>query len=168
MNRTLKYVRIIICWLAVAVWMCLIFSMSSNDADVSTEQSGAFIRTLSSVFYRDFSELSADEQSQIVAGLQTVVRKLAHFTEYFGLGALLCLAIGNHIKKRMPLYLLSVSVGSVYAITDELHQLTVPGRAGQVTDVLLDSLGVSVGAAFAVGAIALAASCRKRRLNSNK
>ena len=31
-----------------------------------------------------------------------------------------------------------------YAATDEFHQLFVPGRAGMVTDVLIDSIGVTV------------------------
>ena len=32
-----------------------------------------------------------------------------------------------------------------YAMTDEFHQLFVPGRSGQVRDVLLDSCGAAVG-----------------------
>ena len=32
-------------------------------------------------------------------------------------------------------------VTAAYAATDEFHQLFVPGRAGRVTDVLIDSAG---------------------------
>ena len=35
--------------------------------------------------------------------------------------------------------------GTAYAVTDELHQLFVPGRAGMISDVLIDSLGVLFG-----------------------
>ena len=33
----------------------------------------------------------------------------------------------------------------IYAISDEIHQLFVPGRAGQVRDVLIDSAGSFLG-----------------------
>ena len=31
-------------------------------------------------------------------------------------------------------------------MTDEIHQLFVPGRSGQITDVILDSCGGLIGA----------------------
>jgi VanZ family protein len=34
---------------------------------------------------------------------------------------------------------------SIFAISDELHQLLVSGRAGQVEDVIIDTVGASVG-----------------------
>jgi VanZ family protein len=33
----------------------------------------------------------------------------------------------------------------LYAISDEVHQLFVPGRGAQVTDVMIDSFGAFVG-----------------------
>ena len=45
---------------------------------------------------------------------------------------------------------LSFGICALYAITDELHQGAVPGRSPQVTDVLLDSLGSTVGIAVAL------------------
>ena len=36
-------------------------------------------------------------------------------------------------------------VGTLYAASDEIHQLFVPGRSGQLRDVLLDSAGVAAG-----------------------
>jgi VanZ family protein len=35
--------------------------------------------------------------------------------------------------------------GVLYAVSDEIHQLFVPGRAGQIRDVLIDACGVFVG-----------------------
>ena len=32
----------------------------------------------------------------------------------------------------------------VYAMTDEVHQLFVQGRAGRISDVLIDSIGVTI------------------------
>ena len=33
----------------------------------------------------------------------------------------------------------------LYAISDEVHQLFVPGRGGQVKDIVIDSAGAIVG-----------------------
>lgn len=35
--------------------------------------------------------------------------------------------------------------GVLYAITDEIHQLYVPGRSGKWQDVLIDSIGIFLG-----------------------
>ena len=35
--------------------------------------------------------------------------------------------------------------GIIYAISDEIHQSFIPGRSPQVTDVLLDTMGVILG-----------------------
>ena len=41
--------------------------------------------------------------------------------------------------------LISWLCGTLYAMTDEFHQLFVPGRSGEIRDVCLDSAGVLVG-----------------------
>ncbi len=42
----------------------------------------------------------------------------------------------------------SLIIGILYAISDEIHQLFVPGRSGKVTDVIIDSLGILTGIVF--------------------
>jgi len=34
---------------------------------------------------------------------------------------------------------------SLYAVTDEIHQLFVPGRSGELRDVMIDSIAALVG-----------------------
>ncbi|MBR0386198.1 MAG: VanZ family protein, partial [Clostridia bacterium] len=51
--------------------------------------------------------------------------------------------------------------GTFYAALDELHQLLVDGRSGQVRDVGIDSAGVLTGVLAAAGMIRLMAN-RKR------
>jgi len=50
----------------------------------------------------------------------------------------------------------------VYAATDEFHQLFVPGRSGQVKDVLLDSCGAAVGVLILMLVAALIRFIRKK------
>jgi VanZ family protein len=74
-----------------------------------------------------------------------LIRKTAHFTEYGILGLLLWRlvhfepifagwAVGREIVTALVL-------SALYASTDEFHQLFVPGRQSQVSDVILDTCG---------------------------
>ena len=67
----------------------------------------------------------------------TVLRKLAHLAEYAVLGALLYRAL-----RREPA---AMAVGSLYAVTDEVHQAFVSGRQGSPLDWLIDTVGVVAG-----------------------
>lgn len=71
------------------------------------------------------------------------LRKIAHFSEFALLGALLSLTFffGFGTKK----HILPFCVGVLYAISDEIHQIWVPGRACRVFDVFIDTLGVLTG-----------------------
>ena len=65
-----------------------------------------------------------------------VLRKLAHLTEYAVLGALLARAV-----PELPAF----ALGLAYAVSDELHQHFVPGRAGTPLDVAIDAVGLVAG-----------------------
>ena len=67
----------------------------------------------------------------------TVLRKIAHVGEYAVLGALLYRAV-----RREPAAIL---LGSLYAVTDEVHQSFVTGRHGSPVDWLIDTAGVVLG-----------------------
>ena len=47
-------------------------------------------------------------------------------------------AMGANSKKS---YLIAFGMTVAYALTDEFHQLFVPGRSGSMIDVLIDSAG---------------------------
>ena len=66
-----------------------------------------------------------------------VLRKLAHAAEFALLGALLMRAL----RDELP----AVALGVAYAASDELHQHFVTGRVGSPRDVLIDTVGVTVG-----------------------
>ena len=46
------------------------------------------------------------------------------------------------------LVLLSLLICFLYACSDEIHQLFVPGRSGEARDVLIDTLGACLGVSF--------------------
>lgn len=73
------------------------------------------------------------------------IRKMAHATEYAILGMLMSGAVYAYgvCGKKVVRY--AWILATIYAATDEFHQLFVPGRSGQFRDVLLDSTGAAVG-----------------------
>lgn len=73
-----------------------------------------------------------------LGALDTVLRKLAHMTE-FGVLALLW---WRALASRSPLP--GAGIALAYAISDEFHQSFVAGRHGAPTDVLIDAAGIAV------------------------
>lgn len=65
-----------------------------------------------------------------------VLRKLAHLAEYAVLGFLLA--------RAAPL-LPAFALGTLYAVSDEVHQSFVSGRQGATEDVVIDAVGVAAG-----------------------
>jgi len=66
-----------------------------------------------------------------------VLRKLAHLTEYAVLGALLVRALDSPA--------VAILVGALYATSDEFHQHFVRGRHAAWYDVVIDTIGVTIG-----------------------
>jgi VanZ family protein len=92
-----------------------------------------------------------------------VIRKSAHFTEYFILSLLLLHALRAGTRDfglRWALIVIFIVAG--YAALDEFHQSFVPGRGGAVTDVMLDTSGGAT-AQLLVALLVLWRGVRKRR-----
>lgn len=68
---------------------------------------------------------------------------LGHFTEYFILGVLLVLALGRHSPGFIAA---AVTVASAYGVTDEFHQLFIPGRCCDPADWAVDTVSAFLGA----------------------
>ena len=143
-----SWVRILLTVLTAAM-MVLIFCFSMENAENSDQTSGKYARQVIRTLHPDYETYSQDKQKEIYDSVQHVVRKTAHFTEYMVLGILLRLCLESWFGSRKILPAAAWGAGTVYAGTDELHQLMTDGRSGQWTDVLLDSSGVLAGVAIA-------------------
>lgn len=131
-------------WLIITVvWMAVIFCFSAQPADVSTDTSLHVGMAIGKMSVPDFSKLPKEKQMDYAEKIEFPVRKMAHATEYAILGCLLTnLCLSLPMKKA---YMWGWLMGSAYAATDEFHQLFVPGRSGQITDVMIDSIGCLAG-----------------------
>lgn len=123
-------IKTVISWILVLICMAVIFWLSSRTADESSQQSGFFLQWLIDKFGDNFFT-------------DFVVRKTAHFLEFTGLCLLFNIALWQTKQRKMPV--LSVIFTSLYAATDEIHQLFVEGRSCQFTDWLLDTSGAVAG-----------------------
>lgn len=127
------------------VWMAVIFFFSSRDAEESTEDSYWVGIEVGRLVVPAFSEMPEEKQLEFAARVDYPVRKTAHALEYTVLGTLITGFLYKNGGKKWKYMLFSWMLGVAYAASDEFHQLFVPGRSGQVSDVLLDSGGVLLG-----------------------
>jgi VanZ family protein len=129
--------------LPALVVMILIFYFSSCDATESSQSSSRVVQLLIDFGKRcNLLHLSGQEEAQFADWLTLPVRKCAHMTEYAVLSWCFFLWIYNLVDwyPYIPAFICTF----LYAATDEYHQLYVPGRAGRVTDVLIDSAGALI------------------------
>lgn len=123
-----------------------IFSFSSQDAKRSGELSGGITEVAISVVYPDFPELSDVEQEEIIHDASFIIRKLAHFSIFMLLGVFSYMSIVSYRRPQNAYKLLFSSVFCLlYAISDEVHQIFVSGRSGEVRDVCVDVFGALFG-----------------------
>ena len=127
------------------VWMILIFGFSSRDGDLSGEDSGRVGRLVGEWFISGFDEWSEAKQNAFVDKVDFPIRKTAHASEYAILGIFISGAVYEADRRKKYTLGISWLLGTLYAGTDEFHQLFVPGRSGQIRDVVIDSCGVLVG-----------------------
>ena len=126
----------------VALWMITIFAFSAQPADESTDTSHAVGRFIGGFVISDFEQWEPEKQESFASQIDFYVRKTSHAMEY----ALLCIlflltfhSFGVQAGRSFGLALLC-TIG--YAVTDEVHQLFVSGRAFQMFDIIIDTLGL--------------------------
>lgn len=126
---------------AVILWMAVIFWFSAQPADVSTEMSESIGRRIGSLLVSGFDTWEPEQQLAFADRIDFAVRKCAHATEYAVLAGLLLGMFASYGLRGSRLIAIAMVMTLFYAMTDELHQMFVPGRACMVRDVLIDGGG---------------------------
>ena len=119
----------------------LIFGFSAQSKADSANNS----KTISDKIIQrvDTKGMSNVQKARLPTKIDLVVRKTAHILLFAILGVLAQLCAEKHLKKRK--WIAAVLFCLLYAISDEVHQMFVPGRAGLVSDVLIDFAGSIAG-----------------------
>lgn len=136
-----------LCWLAVIACMGVIFYFSSQSATVSQAVSDRFAFLLRLPFG------------------SFIVRKGAHFLEFAGLAVLIFNALYSSSGRSRPI--LSFGLTAAYAVTDEIHQIFVEGRACRFFDWLVDCSGAASALAFICLIIFLSRKFKRRNSNDD-
>jgi VanZ family protein len=133
----------ILSWTAVVLWMLFIFCLSYQPANESNQMSTGIteviIQTTSKIVPK--AELSFHT-------LNHFVRKSAHFFIYFVLGILTINALRRIGWSDYRCTILALTICVLYAASDELHQLFIPGRSAELRDIFIDSTGAYLGIGF--------------------
>lgn len=135
-NKKLFCARLIFTLLSIAA-VGAIFYNSSLNADDSQSQSDLVVGINNWLF--GFLGLGYDEASFLV-------RKLAHFTEYAVLGALLSVTVYLYVHRRLRTLCMALPIGLAVAVCDELIQTASEGRSCEFRDVMIDFCGVLTAA----------------------
>lgn len=99
--------------LPLVLWMALIFWFSSQSVLVEIEREAA----------------------------EKTVYKTAHILVYAVLAWLWWRALSPRRQLNWPVLFTALALTTAYGISDEIHQLFVPGRHGRLADVLFDTSG---------------------------
>ena len=116
---------------ATVLCMALIFVFSSMNSDASSALSEPMTMKL-------FGSL----------GFETLLRKSAHFLVFSLLGFLAANSF-KYLVLEKKAYCFALAFASLYAATDEIHQLFVPGRSCELRDWAIDTAGALLGVCFA-------------------
>ena len=124
-------------WLPVMLWMGLIFSVSADTQ--SFHHSSIYFEPLMRWLFPHLSQMQVET-------LHHAFRKGCHMAEYALLAWLIWRALRKPVKNdRRPWSWteagLALAIVFLYAASDELHQVFVPLRTAQVSDVMIDTSG---------------------------
>jgi Predicted integral membrane protein len=132
--------RKILSWIAVILWMVLIFKLSSQ----TVVQSGKLSGEVANINIKAIEKVKPNTKFNIVE-FNHIVRKNAHFFVYLFLAVLTINALRTGGVRGYKCIIFALLICILYAISDEVHQIFVPGRGAQVKDVIIDSAGIAVG-----------------------
>ena len=142
-----KIMRILMFFVKLALvisWMMIIFYFSSEVGYDSKDTSTGTIKYILNIIFGGSNE-------ELIITIEPIIRKLAHFSLY-ALGGIIIFEFVNSIykhinddKNMLKVSLITLAIGIIYAISDEIHQSFVPDRGPKITDVLIDVSGIIFG-----------------------
>lgn len=128
--------------LLLLFWMIIIFTLSMQTGSESTSLSDGVINKTICEFINNCDP----------SLYSFIVRKLAHFIMYFILGIFSIINFKNDKDGLINAIILCI----IYAFTDEIHQMFIQNRSGEVRDIIIDSIG-------SISSILLVYRIRKKR-----
>ena len=150
---------ILIILLIVNFWT--IFGFSNQNGEESSGISRKLtIAITNNIEYIQQMDIRGKEV--VLNKIETVIRKLAHLTIYTIQGILMMGLMYTFEIQQKYRVAISLGVGIIYAISDEIHQGFVPGRSPHITDVMIDTAGVVIGITVIILLLKFTKKCSKK------
>lgn len=147
--------------ITIYCFMKLIYNLSAQNGSQSSSLSNnlyLFLRQfdfLNEILYKwdqfvikVLNKLNLEELYPLIFSTYTnwnfIIRKWAHFGIYMGLG-ILSMGVFTYAFNFYKAFIITFYCGSLFAFTDEIHQLFVDGRNAQINDLGIDILGLVTG-----------------------
>lgn len=128
----------------LAITFIVIFNFSNEDSiksgNTSKKITNEITKNIDSI-----QKLDKVEKTKELDRIESIIRKIAHFSLYTLVGILLMAICSTYNLNEKIRIIISLLSGIVYAISDEIHQMFIAGRTAKPTDVFIDTLGVILG-----------------------
>lgn len=147
-------VKKIINLILIIFWMIMIFSFSNQIGTNSSGLSNKVTEKIVSILHIT-KGCTPENEKKVIKNIEHIIRKLAHYSVYALGGFLIYIELYQFKIKLINRILITQLLGSIYACTDEIHQLYIPGRSGEIRDVIIDSCGIFAGILVAIIIITL-------------
>ncbi|MGB4438210.1 MAG: VanZ family protein [Sedimentibacter sp.] len=136
----------IISWIPAVIWMIVIFTLSAQPAVSSNNLSKSVTKIIVEIIGKIVPlQVEMSTVNDLVSQFNHFVRKFAHFFAYMILELLIVNALVKSGIKGSKVFMFSITICFIYASSDEIHQLFVPGRGCQFKDVMIDIVGALAG-----------------------
>ena len=140
----MRTMRTCLLWAPAILWYRLIWNFSAQLASISGNLSDRLLWRLLAFLSPAFSAGNVSVQNAAVELLSFFERKAAHMFLYFILILLLWLALVPLLRSKSRQIFAAAVLCAALAALDEYHQTMVPGRSGQIQDVLIDLSGAAL------------------------
>src|SRR5690625_733386 len=136
----MKKLHRLLAWTLVLCWMGMIFYLSHQPATVSSELSSSITQIFIHVIEITLPFVQLQQETW-----HFLIRKSAHFIAYLMLGIFIIHALYVSDLRRYDGIIIAIAISCFYAISDEIHQIFIPGRSGEIRDVMIDTFGATSG-----------------------
>ncbi len=161
----IKIQRVIFDILTIITFIA-IFIFSNQNGEKSGSTSRSFTRKIIEILRID-KNLNEIEKEELIANSQYIIRKLAHFTIYTIAGINIYGFVNTYNIKKSNKLIITILIGILYAISDEMHQMFSGGRTPAVKDVCIDTIGVMFGICTFIAIDKIIKACQKISKNAN-
>lgn len=139
----INIIRIVLSILILTTFIT-IFRFSSQDGQTSSSLSKEVTENVTKRINK-IQNLEETQRKNVLSRIEKIIRKIAHFSLYTIVGILLMSLACTYEFTEFKRGGISFLIGLMYACLDELHQFFISERSAQITDVMIDSMGVLFG-----------------------